>query len=228
MASPGDEISAGAAGRSRMRASHADREQVIEALKDAFVDGRLTRDELDGRAGRALSARTWAELAALTADIPAGAGPARPPVPARRRPLARAAIGSGGCLAVAAAAIWVFVLTDPEGHPGPSPYQSLDGLCFVVVLAAVLAALGFLVHGVAGSVKQRSSRGQRPPRPGPRGQALEVQQHGSPGRGPVPPSPRADQTCADLRSDRSSPHRSPSSGRGAQALRGIRPVPGAA
>ena len=59
-----------AAGRGRLRAGHADREQVIEALKDAFVQGRLTRDELDARAGRALSARTCADLAALTADIP--------------------------------------------------------------------------------------------------------------------------------------------------------------
>jgi hypothetical protein len=56
-----------AAGRDRLRAGHADREQVIEALKDAFVQGRLTRDELDMRAGRALAAPTRAELAALTA-----------------------------------------------------------------------------------------------------------------------------------------------------------------
>ena len=48
-----------AAGRDRLRAGHADREQVIGTLKDAFVQGRLTRDELDARAGRALSARTW-------------------------------------------------------------------------------------------------------------------------------------------------------------------------
>ncbi len=52
------------------RAGHVDREQVIEALKDAFVQGRLTRDELDARAGRALSARTCVDLAALIADIP--------------------------------------------------------------------------------------------------------------------------------------------------------------
>ena len=59
-----------AAGRDRLRAGHADREQVIGTLKDAFVHGRLTSDELDARTGRALSARTYADLAALTADIP--------------------------------------------------------------------------------------------------------------------------------------------------------------
>ncbi len=59
-----------AAGGDRIRAGHADREQVIETLKAAFVQGRLTRDELDARAGRALSARTCVDLAALIADIP--------------------------------------------------------------------------------------------------------------------------------------------------------------
>ena len=79
MAGPGDEMAAGAAGRGPMRASHADREQVIEALKDAFVHGRLTKDELDARAGRTLAARTCAELDAVTADIPpARAAPGRP------------------------------------------------------------------------------------------------------------------------------------------------------
>jgi hypothetical protein len=54
----------------RLRASHADREQAIEVLKAAFVQGRLTKDELDERAGQALSARTYAELTAVTADLP--------------------------------------------------------------------------------------------------------------------------------------------------------------
>ena len=66
-----------AAGRDRLRAGHADREQVIGTLKDAFVQGRLTRDELDTRAGQALSARTCADLAALTADIPRRPGRSR-------------------------------------------------------------------------------------------------------------------------------------------------------
>ena len=77
VAGPGDELAADAAGRGRMRASHADREQVIDALKTAFVTGRLTRDELDARTGRALAARTYADLAALTADIPPAPAAAR-------------------------------------------------------------------------------------------------------------------------------------------------------
>ena len=82
----------GAARRGRLRASDADREHVIEMLKAAFVQGRLTKDELDLRVGQTFVSRTYAELAALTADIPVGSAlPRRPkpaPVPVRqaRRP----------------------------------------------------------------------------------------------------------------------------------------------
>lgn len=43
---PGDGLEA--ADRDHLRASHADREQVVGTLKAAFVQGRLTKDELDG------------------------------------------------------------------------------------------------------------------------------------------------------------------------------------
>lgn len=75
------------ASRSRLRASHADRDQVVDTLKDAFVDGRLTRDEFDSRVGYALTSRTYADLATLTADLPAIPPAARPPRQAvRTRP----------------------------------------------------------------------------------------------------------------------------------------------
>ena len=45
-AGPGDEKAASAAGRGHLRASHADREQVIGTLKAAFVQGWLAEDEL--------------------------------------------------------------------------------------------------------------------------------------------------------------------------------------
>jgi Domain of unknown function (DUF1707) len=78
MAGPGDEIAAGAGSRGRLRASHADREQVIEVLKTAFVQGRLDRNEFDLRVGRTLVSRTYADLAALTADIPTRLTRSRP------------------------------------------------------------------------------------------------------------------------------------------------------
>jgi hypothetical protein len=58
----------------QLRASHADRDQVVELLRVAAGDGRLSAEELDDRLERALTARTYAELAALTADLPATPG----------------------------------------------------------------------------------------------------------------------------------------------------------
>ncbi len=63
----------------RFRASDADREKVVDTLKAAFGQGRLTKDELDARVGHALTSQTCADLAALTADLPAGLTGARPP-----------------------------------------------------------------------------------------------------------------------------------------------------
>jgi uncharacterized protein DUF1707 len=68
---PWDQLAAGAPGRGGLRASDADREQVIDALKAAFVQGRLSKEDLEVRAGLALASRTWAELTAITAEIPA-------------------------------------------------------------------------------------------------------------------------------------------------------------
>jgi Domain of unknown function (DUF1707) len=91
IAGPGDQ--AGAAWGGGLRASDAEREQVIGILKAAFVQGQLSRNELDVRAGRAYAARTWADLAALTADVSAQPAPAQPvpEAPAKARP--RAATG---------------------------------------------------------------------------------------------------------------------------------------
>ena len=54
-----------------LRASHADRDLVAEQLRVAAGDGRLSPEELDERLEVALTARTYAELAALVADLPA-------------------------------------------------------------------------------------------------------------------------------------------------------------
>jgi hypothetical protein len=71
-------MAAAMAGRGRFRASRADREHVIDVLKNAFVQGLLTKDEFDMRVGQTLASRTYAELAALTADIPAGLAEVHP------------------------------------------------------------------------------------------------------------------------------------------------------
>jgi uncharacterized protein DUF1707 len=56
-AGPGDHMGAGATARGHLRASDADREQVIDTLKDAFARGRLTTDELGVRTIRVLTSR---------------------------------------------------------------------------------------------------------------------------------------------------------------------------
>ncbi len=70
------------ASQAGLRASHGDRDRVVELLRVAAGDGRLTAGELDGRLEAALTARTCGELAALTTDLPAvpDSGPG-PPVP---------------------------------------------------------------------------------------------------------------------------------------------------
>ena len=100
----------------QMKAADADRDAVVAALSEHFQTGRLTREELDERTGRALTARTLDELDELTADLPA----IRPAEPA---PVVRSR-GPGYPLlaplaaALAALAIAALVLGVGDGHHG--------------------------------------------------------------------------------------------------------------
>jgi hypothetical protein len=83
-------MAAGMAASGHLRAFRADHEQAIDTLKAAFVQGRLTKDELDERVGQTFAARTYAELAVVTADIPGRqasrpGSPSRDPQPSARR-----------------------------------------------------------------------------------------------------------------------------------------------
>ncbi len=140
MAGPGDVIATGVAGHGQMRASHADRERVIDVLKAAFVQGRLAKDEFDLRVGQALASRTYAELAAVTADIPAGLTAARPPrFPSNKKVVKMLAGVTAGAVSLFALPFAVQVMTDG----GPPPAQTVIFLVlmftvFCVPLAAVL------------------------------------------------------------------------------------------
>jgi uncharacterized protein DUF1707/2TM domain-containing protein len=80
--------------RASLRASDADREQFVEALRQHHVEGRLTAEELAERTGRAYAARTFGDLDALAADLPPIHQPGGPPagwdrsadLPRRMRP----------------------------------------------------------------------------------------------------------------------------------------------
>ena len=83
-----------------MRAASADRERAVDVLKAGFAEGRLTQDEYNERMNQAYAARTYAELAAITADLPAGAIPTVYPMPVYQPPvstnsLARASLVLG-------------------------------------------------------------------------------------------------------------------------------------
>jgi hypothetical protein len=54
----------------RLRVCDADRERTADVLRNAYVEGRLTQDELDERLGATYAARTYADLAAQTGDLP--------------------------------------------------------------------------------------------------------------------------------------------------------------
>jgi hypothetical protein len=217
-----------------MRSSHADREQAMEVLKDAFALGRLDKDELDARVGQAFASRTYAELAAVTADIPAAPAVAEPvaatPVAAEQtstpaRTLAKAALRAALCVLVAAALVGSAFLT-----------QNVI-LAFFGTLAvpgAAIAVSGFLGYGVIDAWQERRSRAQL--RSGPGGGNAGIG-HGQPPRNACPDSTlpdrarpdrtRTDRTRTDLRIRRPQPGRPHPSRRDARTPRGIQPVPDA-
>jgi hypothetical protein len=140
MAGPGDEIAAGKAGRGHLRASHAGREQVIGTLKAAFVQGMLTKDELDLRVGQTLAARTYAELAALTADLPAGLTTAKPPVPARAQDGGQPVLRPGPVATVVTglyAGVWAYAILFPKGGDN-GELVFFGGVLYLIILAICL------------------------------------------------------------------------------------------
>lgn len=146
-------------GRGHLRASHADREQVIGTLKAAFVQGMLTKDEFDLRVGQTLASRTYAELAALTADIPATVAVAQPPrtcaqagaqVPGKA---AKAATCVGLALALLAVAAFL--------GPGNGPERLIGLAVFFLPVCGLSTGGLLLLH----SWLEKRSRGQLPQGP---------------------------------------------------------------
>ena len=158
VAVPGDEIAAGAGDGSRLVASQADREQVLDALKAAFVHGRLAKDEFDLRVGKVLA--TYAELDALTADIPAALTAAQPSGPAReshnKRLVQRGtAAGAGASVVFAGASVLV-----ANGSPVLGlVIGGVAGAFMTVLLAGLLTLLSWVLEKGSG---RRPSRGLPP------------------------------------------------------------------
>jgi hypothetical protein len=71
----------------QMRASDADRDQVAEVLHTAYAEGRISYDEHSERTAAALAARTFDDLAVLTADLVPAVPTALVAVPDRTEPV---------------------------------------------------------------------------------------------------------------------------------------------
>lgn len=194
MARPEDEIAAGAGGRGHLRASFADREQVIEILKVAFVQGRFDRDEFGVRVDQAFASRTYAELAAITADLPGELARPLPPAPARAQ--GRQPIWRPGRVAAAAtvlyAGVWVYAIVFPRGVDSDTDgvLVFLAGFVYLVILAICV--------GQAAALREMRSGGQSPRRPaaGAGGPAAQRVPSTDPGR-QLPPAGHGHQHTAE-------------------------------
>jgi Domain of unknown function (DUF1707) len=142
----------------RSLASHADREQTISVVKAAFVEGRLAKDELDARVGRALTSRTHAELAAVTSDIPTDLARVRSapaPAPARQVSHVRSSVRVTVAASLLAAVLWAAALFA----------QSAEALAAAVALTGVV----IFTLSVTGDQMRESRRRKRAAVPLPPG-----------------------------------------------------------
>jgi Domain of unknown function (DUF1707) len=152
---------AGAHGQ--LRTSRADREQAIDVLQAAFVQGRLTKEEFELRVGQALASRTYADLAALTADIPRWVTGPRPPAEPAPEPVRLPSFKTAACVGAVGAsysmAFTAALLVQSGGVPAVVGVLlvGLTGLVVAGLLAALLTVLAWAVQRSLGR------RAQGPP-----------------------------------------------------------------
>ena len=177
MAKPGDQMAGGTGGCSRLLASDADREQVIDALKAAFVQGLLTKDEFDLRVGQTLGSRIYAELAAVTADIPRGLiGAQLPPkrAQAKARAAGNTAVKSGVCT-LTAIVLAASTSAAAVSGPGAALIMALFLMGIGGIIAVIVALLAAGIRLLESGHRKRSS-GQRSPRSSP-GAGAQASRH---------------------------------------------------
>jgi hypothetical protein len=146
----------------------------------------LTKDELDLRVGQTLASRTYADLAALTADLPTGLAAAQPPTSVRapgEQPVLRP-----GLVIMAAsvlyAGVWVYAIFFPKGDAGPVKPQLIlgGGLVYLIILAICLGQIAALR-------REQRSGGQSSRRPSVGGEAPRHPRSTDPGRQLPPAGP---------------------------------------
>ncbi len=145
-----------------LRAATADRERTVDVLKAGFAEGRLTQDEYNDRMAQAYEARTYGELAGLTADLPAGPMPPAaqfPMVAPTRRPrtnsMAVASMLLGlGVPFLGLTAIPAIVTGHRARHEIRRTGEGGDGMAitglvlgYLAVIVATLLILGWIAFG---------------------------------------------------------------------------------
>ena len=143
----------------RLMASDANREQVIDTLKAAFARGGLTKEELNLRTGQTFAARTCAELAALTADLPAGLTRTqlvhKPSQAQPRQPVDTAVVWSAWGLITPA----LFAAIVAIGDPTPTDNKPIEKILSLVTLAYFIAWLAVGAQMLGTWHQQRSRLG---------------------------------------------------------------------
>jgi hypothetical protein len=139
----------------RLMASDADREKVVDMLKAAFARGRLTKEELDLRVGQTFAARTYADLAALTAG-PTRTQPVRKPAQAQpRQPVDKAVVWSAWGLITPA----LFAAIVAIGDPTPTDNKPIEKILSLVTVAYFIAWLAVGAQMLGTWHQQRSRPG---------------------------------------------------------------------
>lgn len=147
----------------RLRASHADREPVVEQIKEAYAQGRLDKAEFDLRLDAAMSARTHEELAVLLRDLPGAAAsraqhrphvPHAPQVaPASQERLWGAAGHLAGIVSSFVGPLVLYVLADRR-HPYAREQlaEAVNFQLTLLLVTIVTFGLGGIAYAVAWAV----------------------------------------------------------------------------
>jgi hypothetical protein len=203
-------MAASAEARGRLRASPADRERAVNVVKAAFVQGLLAKDEFDLRIGQVLAARTYAQLTALTADIPAGLTAVRPLSEPARKSAGKKAVRAWAGVAAA----FTGVTTVIAAANGGIDVERLVGVIIFVSLAAIMVAMLVALHAWLDKRTSRQSSQGLPPGAGGEASRRPVSPEMAGQLPQVNPDPRHTAEAAPIRRPRpASPGWLPNRGR---------------
>jgi len=106
---------------SSLRVADAEREQLIEELREHAGEGRLSSEELEDRIDLAYSATTRADLDELRADLPVASTSVRMALTKRKAHLRRRLLQeAGGAAGLSLASVGVWLATGAAGEFWPA------------------------------------------------------------------------------------------------------------